>query len=65
MLPNPYHFAVIGRDAAGSGAIGAACEVPAMAIKTRPAIAIAEKVRIIGFLPMALLARRISDFSPA
>jgi hypothetical protein len=65
MPPNLHHFAVIGRDAAGSGAIGAAYEVPATAIKTRPAIAIAEKVRIIGFLPVASLARRISDFSLA
>jgi hypothetical protein len=37
---------------AGSGAIGAACEIPATAAKTEPAIAIAEKVRIIVFLPM-------------
>jgi hypothetical protein len=65
MPPNLHHFAVIGRDVAGSGANGAAYEAPATAIKTRPAIAIAEKVRIIGFLPMASLARRISDLSPA
>jgi len=65
MPPKLHHFAVIGRDAARSGVIGAAYEVPATAIKARPAIAIAEKVRIIGFLPVASLARRISDFSPA
>lgn len=46
---------------AGSGAIGAACEIPATATKTKPAIAIAEKVRIIVFLPMLLLAGSISD----
>jgi hypothetical protein len=50
---------------AGSNAIGAACEVPATAIKTRPAIAIADKVRIIGFLPMPSLTKPTLDFTPA
>jgi hypothetical protein len=46
---------------AGSGAIGAACEIPTTATKSEPAIAIAEKVRIIVFLPMLLLTGSISD----
>jgi len=46
---------------AESGAIGAACEIPATATKTKPAIAIAEKVRIIVLLPILLLAGSISD----
>jgi len=52
MPANLHHIAVIGHDAGGSGAIGAACEIPATATKTEPAIAIAEKVPIIVFLPM-------------
>jgi hypothetical protein len=43
---------------AGSGAIGAACENPATATKTEPAIAIAEKIRIIVFLPSFCLRDR-------
>jgi hypothetical protein len=35
---------------AGSGAIGAACEVTVTAAKTNPATAIAKIVRIIAFL---------------
>jgi hypothetical protein len=47
---------------AGSGAIGAACEIPETATKIEPAIAIAEKVRIIGFLPMLSFATSTSNF---
>ncbi len=41
---------------AGSGAIGAACKTPETA-KIKPAIAIAEKVRVIVFLPTLSFAR--------
>jgi hypothetical protein len=44
---------------AGSGAIGAACEAPETATKTKPATAIAKAVRTIDFL-----LRRISQPTP-
>jgi hypothetical protein len=56
MPPNLHHIAVIGHDARGKRCDWRGLQSPGSAIKTKPAIAIAEKVRIIGFLPMPSLA---------